>query len=128
MTTSSQMNDTVFCLSCSVQLDVQAVMGSLVKQYLGRRLGRPPEAIYHVAIMPCYDKKLEASREDFVTAGQLFETSTPFGSLHKSQAQTVPPAACRPSLPGPCSRPLALCNAVRHGVQQFPQPSDKVLH
>ena len=27
------------------------------------RLG--PERIYHVTIMPCFDKKLEASREDF---------------------------------------------------------------
>lgn len=25
-----------------------------------------PEEIYHVTVMPCYDKKLEASREDFV--------------------------------------------------------------
>ena len=24
-----------------------------------------PDEIYHVTIMPCYDKKLEASREDF---------------------------------------------------------------
>lgn len=24
-----------------------------------------PNAIYHVAVMPCYDKKLEASRPDF---------------------------------------------------------------
>ncbi|KAJ7532221.1 hypothetical protein O6H91_14G078000 [Diphasiastrum complanatum] len=27
-----------------------------------------PEDIYHVTIMPCYDKKLEASRDDFVFA------------------------------------------------------------
>ena len=52
-------------------------MGSLVKQHLGRCLGRPPEAIYHVAIMPCYDKKLEASREDFATAGQPQEHLPP---------------------------------------------------
>lgn len=24
-----------------------------------------PDQIYHVTVMPCYDKKLEASREDF---------------------------------------------------------------
>ena len=24
-----------------------------------------PDEIYHVSVMPCYDKKLEASREDF---------------------------------------------------------------
>ena len=41
-------------------------MGSLVKRYIGTKLGRPPESLYHVAIMPCYDKKL-GSREDFTT-------------------------------------------------------------
>lgn len=25
----------------------------------------PPDRIYHVTVMPCYDKKLEASRPDF---------------------------------------------------------------
>ena len=25
-----------------------------------------PQEIYHVTVMPCYDKKLEAAREDFV--------------------------------------------------------------
>ena len=24
-----------------------------------------PDKVYHVTVMPCYDKKLEASREDF---------------------------------------------------------------
>ena len=28
-------------------------------------LGARPNEIYHVAVMPCYDKKLEASRQDF---------------------------------------------------------------
>lgn len=39
-------------------------MGSLVKEYLLENCskGRP---IYHVTVMPCYDKKLEAAREDF---------------------------------------------------------------
>jgi iron only hydrogenase large subunit-like protein len=25
-----------------------------------------PDEVYHVTVMPCYDKKLEAAREDFV--------------------------------------------------------------
>lgn len=25
-----------------------------------------PEELYHVTVMPCYDKKLEAARDDFV--------------------------------------------------------------
>jgi len=40
-------------------------MGSLVKYYLAETMGLSPKQIYHVTVMPCYDKKLEASREDF---------------------------------------------------------------
>ncbi|XP_026468749.1 probable cytosolic Fe-S cluster assembly factor AAEL012261 [Ctenocephalides felis] len=36
----------------------QQVIGSLVKDIAGER-------VYHVTLMPCYDKKLEASRQDF---------------------------------------------------------------
>lgn len=43
----------------------QQIMGVLVKQYLARTLNLSAERIYHVTIMPCYDKKLEASRDDF---------------------------------------------------------------
>eukprot|EP01125_Pyxidicula_operculata_P022776 TRINITY_DN956_c0_g1_i1.p2 TRINITY_DN956_c0_g1~~TRINITY_DN956_c0_g1_i1.p2 ORF type:complete len:485 (-),score=105.53 TRINITY_DN956_c0_g1_i1:3173-4627(-) len=45
----------------------QQIMGSLVKSsmfadYIG---ANNPKQIYHVSIMSCYDKKLEASRDDF---------------------------------------------------------------
>lgn len=40
-------------------------MGSLVKYHLADVKGLSPEQVYHVTLMPCYDKKLEASREDF---------------------------------------------------------------
>ncbi|XP_075969136.1 putative cytosolic Fe-S cluster assembly factor GL21135 [Anticarsia gemmatalis] len=43
----------------------QQIMGSLVKQYLSKCRETSPAEIYHVTFMPCYDKKLEASREDF---------------------------------------------------------------
>uniref|UniRef100_A0A336LLA2 CSON009993 protein n=1 Tax=Culicoides sonorensis TaxID=179676 RepID=A0A336LLA2_CULSO len=43
----------------------QQIMGVLVKQLLAQTRGLPSNKIYHVTIMPCYDKKLEASREDF---------------------------------------------------------------
>lgn len=38
-------------------------MGSLVKQWTIS--GIKDKQIYHVTVMPCYDKKLEASRSDF---------------------------------------------------------------
>ncbi|XP_060666480.1 probable cytosolic Fe-S cluster assembly factor GJ13047 [Drosophila nasuta] len=43
----------------------QQIMGVLVKQLLAEKLGISGSRIYHVTVMPCYDKKLEASREDF---------------------------------------------------------------
>ncbi|NXD30917.1 NARFL factor, partial [Spelaeornis formosus] len=43
----------------------QQVMGSLVKGYFAEQQHLPPDRIYHVTVMPCYDKKLEASRPDF---------------------------------------------------------------
>ncbi|XP_045445685.1 probable cytosolic Fe-S cluster assembly factor GJ13047 [Melitaea cinxia] len=43
----------------------QQIMGSLVKQHLATKRELNPSEVYHVTFMPCYDKKLEASREDF---------------------------------------------------------------
>ncbi|KAJ9595515.1 hypothetical protein L9F63_013280 [Diploptera punctata] len=50
----------------------QQIMGSLVKDHLASKMGRTPDSVYHVTLMPCYDKKLEASREDFIN--QQFQT------------------------------------------------------
>lgn len=46
----------------------QQIMGSLVKGYFARQQNLSPEKIFHVVVAPCYDKKLEALREDFYTA------------------------------------------------------------
>ena len=43
----------------------QQLMGMLVKEFLGQKLDIKADKIYHVTVMPCYDKKLEASRQDF---------------------------------------------------------------
>jgi iron only hydrogenase large subunit-like protein len=42
----------------------QALMGTILKTTLSKRLGISPDRIWHVAVMPCFDKKLEASREE----------------------------------------------------------------
>lgn len=54
----------------------QAVAGALVKRLLDRRRLTSvrggevaPTKVYHVAVMPCYDKKLEAARSDFADVG-----------------------------------------------------------
>uniref|UniRef100_K9IK42 Nuclear prelamin A recognition factor n=1 Tax=Desmodus rotundus TaxID=9430 RepID=K9IK42_DESRO len=46
----------------------QQVMGSLVKDYFARRQNLSPDQIFHVIVAPCYDRKLEALREDVPTA------------------------------------------------------------
>jgi len=43
----------------------QQIMGLLVKRWMGSKCSRTPDKMYHVTVMPCYDKKLEASRKDF---------------------------------------------------------------
>ncbi|KAI1866382.1 hypothetical protein JX265_007683 [Neoarthrinium moseri] len=42
----------------------QALMGTLLKTTLSQLLGISPDRIWHLAVMPCFDKKLEASREE----------------------------------------------------------------
>ncbi|MCJ1388613.1 Cytosolic Fe-S cluster assembly factor nar1 [Xylographa bjoerkii] len=42
----------------------QALTGTLVKTVLSQTLNIDPSQIWHLAIMPCFDKKLEASREE----------------------------------------------------------------
>ena len=46
----------------------QAVMGALAKSWFANRLDKTPDQVYHVTAMPCYDKKLEASRSDFYSS------------------------------------------------------------
>lgn len=43
----------------------QQVMGVLVKQVLAKQKQLRRRDIYHISLMPCYDKKLEASRSQF---------------------------------------------------------------
>lgn len=45
----------------------QQVIGSSIKDYIRKKMGDQvnPNNIFHVCIMPCFDKKLEASRKEF---------------------------------------------------------------
>lgn len=43
----------------------QQIIGAVLKNFVYQKLDIRPEEIYHVTVMPCYDKKLEASRDDF---------------------------------------------------------------
>jgi len=43
----------------------QQIMGSLIKSVYGKRANFTPDQIYHVSLMACFDRKLEASRKEF---------------------------------------------------------------
>ncbi|KAK7363845.1 hypothetical protein VNO77_06004 [Canavalia gladiata] len=44
----------------------QQTIGAIIKNCVCQELGLRSEEVYHVTVMPCYDKKLEAARDDFV--------------------------------------------------------------
>ena len=46
----------------------QALTGTLFKTVLGKTLRIDADQIWHLAIMPCFDKKLEASRQELTDA------------------------------------------------------------
>lgn len=52
----------------------QALLGTLLKTSLSKTLNIHPSRIWHLAIMPCFDKKLEASREELT---DLYWTAEP---------------------------------------------------
>ena len=46
----------------------QALAGTLIKSVLARTYNVPASQIWHLAVMPCFDKKLEASRSELTSA------------------------------------------------------------
>ncbi|KAM6964090.1 nuclear prelamin A recognition factor isoform 2-T2 [Tautogolabrus adspersus] len=50
----------------------QQIMGCLVKDYFSKQQKLSPEKVYHMLVAPCFDKKLEAVREEFYNS--LLET------------------------------------------------------
>jgi iron only hydrogenase large subunit-like protein len=49
----------------------QALTGTLVKSVLSQQYNIPPSQVWHVSIMPCFDKKLEASRGELTSSAWL---------------------------------------------------------
>ncbi|KAL5402212.1 Cytosolic Fe-S cluster assembly factor nar1 [Paraphaeosphaeria minitans] len=46
----------------------QALTGTLLKSVLSQRFNVSPSQIWHLAVMPCFDKKLEASRSELTSS------------------------------------------------------------
>lgn len=55
----------------------QALTGTFLKTVLGKIYGVSPSQIWHLAIMPCFDKKLEASRSELTNTAWQDTTSDP---------------------------------------------------
>ena len=66
----------------------QALTGSLLKSVLSKRCGISPDRIWHLAVMPCFDKKLEASR------GELTNTSWQPDNLSSDDSKGVRDVDC----------------------------------
>lgn len=45
----------------------QALTGVMLKSVLAKQLGVLPQSVWHLAVMPCFDKKLEASRGELTS-------------------------------------------------------------
>lgn len=46
----------------------QQIMGSLVKDFFARQQKLTPDQVYHVVVAPCFDKKLEAVKDEFYSS------------------------------------------------------------
>ena len=44
----------------------QQIMGSIVKKHFSEKLRVPHSDIYHVTVMPCFDKKLEGKNNSII--------------------------------------------------------------
>ncbi|KAK2875138.1 Cytosolic Fe-S cluster assembly factor nar1 [Arthroderma sp. PD_2] len=54
----------------------QALTGTFLKTIISKKLNVKPSKIWHLAIMPCFDKKLEASRQELTDVSWKGESST----------------------------------------------------
>lgn len=54
----------------------QALAGTLIKSILSQKYNIPPHKVWHLAIMPCFDKKLEASRTELTSTSWLPQPSS----------------------------------------------------
>ncbi|KAL4892151.1 cytosolic Fe-S cluster assembly factor nar1 [Aspergillus ambiguus] len=107
----------------------QALAGTLLKSALSKTLGVPASRIWHLAVMPCFDKKLEASREELTDASwnpaggqESFQSQPPVRDVDCviTTREVLTLASSRGiNLPSLISKPSSL---------SFPQFPDKALH
>ncbi|PGH30243.1 ferredoxin hydrogenase [[Emmonsia] crescens] len=72
----------------------QALTGTLLKTVLSKALNISPSQIWHLAIMPCFDKKLEASRQELTDVSWQASSSTPEGFVPNESYSPVRDVDC----------------------------------
>jgi len=73
----------------STTKSAQQILGYWIKTYFAESVNIPPADLYHVSVMPCYDKKLEASREStFIEGNKLREVDCVLASMEILQLIT----------------------------------------
>lgn len=103
----------------------QALMGTFFKTVLGKSLGVSPSQIWHLAVMPCFDKKLEASREELTDVSWR-----PDGSASQPVRDVDCVITTREILSLASARGLSLSNLPLKSLPQSLTPPfpDKTLH
>lgn len=67
----------------------QQTIGAIIKNHICQTMGFRPEEVYHVTVMPCYDKKLEAAREDFVFEVEPRDATQPTEGARIAEVDSV---------------------------------------
>ncbi|XP_074320988.1 protein NAR1-like [Silene latifolia] len=67
----------------------QQTIGAVIKHYLCKKMSLRPDEVYHVTVMPCYDKKLEAARDDFVFEMEYQDGDVVNGDLQVTEVDSV---------------------------------------
>ncbi|TKR65216.1 hypothetical protein L596_025647 [Steinernema carpocapsae] len=100
----------------------QAISGALVKDYLAGSLKISPGDLFHVTVMPCFDKKLEASRSEFKMGeeGQVAEVDCVISASELNQLLEgfEPKEEAVDVEEGKEEEPLTWLNAVERGVMR----------
>lgn len=104
----------------------QALSGTLLKSVLSKALDIHPSQIWHLALMPCFDKKLEASREELTD--RWWRDSHPIESTTETPVRDVDCViTSRELLSLASARGISLSSLAttplpRHERQPFPDP------
>lgn len=97
----------------------QALLGTLLKTTLSKALNVPPSRIWHLAVMPCFDKKLEASRSELTASA--WSTQEDDGMIRDVDCVIT----TREILLLASSRDISLPSLPRRPIQRepFPEPT-----